>query len=219
MPPSLAISLKPSCSGLPGSSAEPPVSLAGFAHMMGGNHETAGNRSGRGDFIPPYLVSENRHVAAWWILPGPCAYRATNRTLSRADHLQFRKDGAISAQDVPHNDREQGDQFMPKFDSAGLLSAIVQHVESGEVLMFAFMDAEALAATRATGKAHFHSRSRGRLWMKGETSGHVLLVEEILVDCDQDALVLKARPQGPACHTGEVSCFYRKLDGEGLARK
>lgn len=133
--------------------------------------------------------------------------------------MQFRKEGAISAQDVPHNEREQGDQFMPKFDSAGLLSAIVQHAETGEVLMFAFMDAEALAATRATGKAHFHSRSRGRLWMKGETSGHVLLVESILVDCDQDALVLKARPQGPACHTGEVSCFYRKLDGEGLARE
>jgi phosphoribosyl-AMP cyclohydrolase len=105
---------------------------------------------------------------------------------------------------------------MPKFDAAGLLGAIVQHADTGEVLMFAFMDAEALAATRATGKAHFHSRSRGRLWMKGETSGHVLLVETILVDCDQDALVLKVRPHGPACHTGANSCFYRKLDGEGL---
>ena len=108
---------------------------------------------------------------------------------------------------------------MPKFDSAGLLSAIAQDAASGEVLMVAFMDAEALAATRATGKAHFHSRSRGKLWMKGETSGHVLLVDEILVDCDQDALVLKVRPQGPACHTGAVSCFYRRLDGEGLMRK
>lgn len=105
---------------------------------------------------------------------------------------------------------------MPKFDAAELLGAIVQHADTGEVLMFAFMDAEALAATRATGKAHFHSRSRGRLWMKGETSGHVLLVETILVDCDQDALVLKVRPHGPACHTGANSCFYRKLDGEGL---
>ena len=107
---------------------------------------------------------------------------------------------------------------MPKFDSAGLLSAIAQDSVTGEVLMLAFMDANALAATRATGKAHFHSRSRNRLWMKGETSGHVLLVEEILVDCDQDAVLLKVRPQGPACHTGAVSCFYRRLDGETLAR-
>lgn len=107
---------------------------------------------------------------------------------------------------------------MPKFDSAGLLSAIVQDSVTGEVLMVAFMDAEALAATRATGKAHFHSRSRARLWMKGETSGHVLLVEDILVDCDQDALVLKVRPQGPACHTGAPTCFYRRLDGETLVR-
>lgn len=84
--------------------------------------------------------------------------------------------------------------------------------------MVAFMDAEALAATRATGLAHFHSRSRGRLWKKGESSGHVLHVEQILVDCDQDALVLKARPAGPTCHTGERSCFYRALEGEHLTR-
>ena len=84
--------------------------------------------------------------------------------------------------------------------------------------MVAFMDREALEATRQTGLAHFHSRSRGRLWKKGETSGHVLWVESILVDCDQDALVLKVRPAGPACHTGERSCFYRTLAGEGLTR-
>ena len=107
---------------------------------------------------------------------------------------------------------------MPKFDSAGLLAAIVQHAESGEVLMVGFMDAEALAKTRETGLAHFHSRSRGRLWMKGETSGHVLRVRQILVDCDQDALLLKALPEGPACHTGARSCFYRAVDGEGLER-
>ena len=89
---------------------------------------------------------------------------------------------------------------------------------SGEVLMVAFMDREALDATRATGLAHFHSRSRGRLWRKGETSGNVLHVEAILVDCDQDALVLKVRPTGPACHTGERSCFYRELEGEALTR-
>jgi phosphoribosyl-AMP cyclohydrolase len=84
------------------------------------------------------------------------------------------------------------------------------------VLMLAFMDAEALEKTRETGLAHFHSRSRGRLWMKGETSGHVLRVSEILVDCDQDALVLRALPAGPACHTGATSCFYRRLDGDQL---
>lgn len=114
--------------------------------------------------------------------------------------------------------REQGAQFLPKFDNAGLLSAVVQDAASGDVLMVAFMDAEALEKTRETGLAHFHSRSRGRLWMKGETSGHVLRVEAILVDCDQDALVLKCTPAGPACHTGVQSCFYRQLDDDGLTR-
>jgi phosphoribosyl-AMP cyclohydrolase len=114
--------------------------------------------------------------------------------------------------------REQGDEFLPKFDASGLLTAVAQHAGSGEVLIVAFMDRDALDATRDTGFAHFHSRSRGRLWKKGETSGHVLAVEAILVDCDQDALVLKVRPAGPACHTGERSCFYRALDGNGLTR-
>ena len=116
------------------------------------------------------------------------------------------------------HEREQGAAFRPKFDSAGLLSAVVQDSASGDVLMVAFMDAEALEKTRETGLAHFHSRSRGRLWMKGETSGHVLRVEAILVDCDQDALVLKCTPAGPACHTGVQSCFYRQLDDDGLTR-
>lgn len=83
--------------------------------------------------------------------------------------------------------------------------------------MFAFMDAEALDATMRTKEAHFHSRSRGRLWKKGESSGNVLHVETMLVDCDQDALVLKVRPVGPACHTGARSCFYRQLEGERLS--
>lgn len=116
------------------------------------------------------------------------------------------------------DDREQGTAFSPKFDGIGLLAAIVQDSATGEVLMFAFMDEEALRKTQETGFAHFHSRSRGRLWMKGESSGHVLRVEEILVDCDQDALVLKCSPAGPACHTGERSCFYRSVDGERLTR-
>ena len=118
----------------------------------------------------------------------------------------------------PPDDRELGSAFQPKFDAQGLLSAITVDLVSGEVLMLAFMDSEALAKTRETGLAHFHSRSRGRLWMKGESSGHVLRVVEIRVDCDQDALVLLVQPEGPACHTGAPSCFYRKLDGEELVR-
>jgi phosphoribosyl-AMP cyclohydrolase len=105
---------------------------------------------------------------------------------------------------------------MPKFDSAGLLTAVVQHAETGEVLMVAFMDREALDKTRETGLAHFYSRSRGRLWLKGETSGHVMRVQQLLADCDQDALVVKALPEGPACHTGARRCFYRALDGDVL---
>lgn len=107
---------------------------------------------------------------------------------------------------------------MPRFDSAGLLTAVAQDAATGEVLMVAFMDQAALDATRETGLAHFHSRSRGRLWKKGETSGHVLEVQEILVDCDQDALILKVVPAGPTCHTGARSCFYRAVGGDGLTR-
>ncbi len=114
-------------------------------------------------------------------------------------------------------DREAGRKFLPKFDAAGLLSAVVQHAETGEVLMVAFMDEEALQATLDSGEAHFHSRSRGTLWKKGESSGNVLQVKEVLVDCDQDALVLKALPAGPTCHTGARSCFYRRVDGKGLS--
>lgn len=109
------------------------------------------------------------------------------------------------------------DLFTPKFDSRGLLSAVVVDAGSGRVLMVGFMDAEALAATRRTGLAHFHSRSRQKLWQKGESSGNVLAVEEVLVDCDQDALVLRCRPAGPTCHTGTASCFYRRLEGDALA--
>ena len=109
-------------------------------------------------------------------------------------------------------DRETGPEFLPKFDEKGLLSAVVQDVRTGEILMVAFMDREAIDATLNTGIAHFHSRSRGKLWKKGETSGNVLNVAEVLVDCDQDALILRCKPAGPTCHTGAPSCFYRKLD-------
>ena len=121
----------------------------------------------------------------------------------------------MSADQIDARTREQGTDFLPKFDEKGLLSALVVHAETSEVLMVAFMDREALDATIESGDAHFHSRSRGRLWKKGETSGHVLKVEEILVDCDQDALVIRAAPAGPACHTGARSCFYRKLADDG----
>lgn len=114
-------------------------------------------------------------------------------------------------------DREQGTAFLPKFDDKGLMTAIAVDRESHEILMVAFMDAEALAKTRETGLAHFHSRSRGKLWLKGETSGHFLKVREIRVDCDQDALVMLVNPEGPACHTGARSCFYRRLEGDRLA--
>ena len=106
--------------------------------------------------------------------------------------------------------------FAPRFDAAGLLTAVAVDASSGRLLMLAHMDAEALARTRETGFAHFHSRSRGRLWMKGETSGHTLKVREIRVDCDQDAIELRVEPSGPACHTGAPSCFFRRLESEGL---
>ncbi|MDN3645460.1 phosphoribosyl-AMP cyclohydrolase [Pontixanthobacter aestiaquae] len=114
--------------------------------------------------------------------------------------------------------RETGSKFMPKFDDKGLISAVVVDHDTSDVLMVAFMDAEALAATRETGLAHFHSRSRGKLWKKGETSGNVLRVQAMLVDCDQDAMVLRCKPEGPTCHTGATSCFYRILEGEELGR-
>ena len=107
---------------------------------------------------------------------------------------------------------EQGTLFAPKFDASGLMATVVLDTDSKDVLVIAFMNAEALSRTRETGKVHFWSRSRSSLWMKGETSGNVLNVDEIRVDCDQDALVIYARPAGPICHTGATGCFYRRLD-------
>lgn len=106
----------------------------------------------------------------------------------------------------------------PKYDDAGLITAVATDAASGELLMLAHMNAEALAKTLETGEAHFWSRSRGRLWKKGETSGHVLRVVEARIDCDQDALWLKVAPQGPACHTGERSCFFRRIENGALVR-
>lgn len=126
-----------------------------------------------------------------------------------------KKDKIISSES---QEREQGTTFLPKFDASGLMTGVAVDARDGDVLMVAFLNAEALVKTRETGFAHFYSRSREALWMKGETSGHVLRVQEILVDCDQDAIVMKVIPEGPACHTGVKSCFYRRLDGETLAR-
>jgi phosphoribosyl-AMP cyclohydrolase len=101
-----------------------------------------------------------------------------------------------------------------KYDARGLIPAVAQDAESGEVLMVAWMNDEALRLTRTTGEAHFWSRSRNELWHKGATSGSVLRVAEIRVDCDADTLLLRVRPAGPACHTGACSCFYRSLGDE-----
>jgi len=112
-----------------------------------------------------------------------------------------------------HLEVEEGLTLTPRFDRDGLVGAIVTDAESGVVLMFAHMNAQALAATIETGVAHFWSRSRGKPWRKGETSGHEMAVEELRVDCDQDALWLRVRVAGTgaACHTGRKSCFYRAV--------
>lgn len=107
-------------------------------------------------------------------------------------------------------------KFAPKFDANGLLTAVCTDIETGEILMLAYMNPEALAKTLATNRATFWSRSRQSLWTKGETSGNILHVVEARIDCDQDAVWLKCRPEGPACHTGARSCFYRVIENGQL---
>ncbi len=107
---------------------------------------------------------------------------------------------------------ESGLGFAPKFDANGLIVAIAQDADSGEILMVAYMNLESLQRTLEIGEAVYFSRSRQELWHKGQTSGHVQVVREILTDCDQDALVLKVTQRGEgACHTGFRSCFYRRV--------
>lgn len=113
------------------------------------------------------------------------------------------------------DDRETSLTMNPKFDAQGLLTAVVTDAANGAVLMVAHMNQEAVERTLETGEAHFFSRSRGRLWRKGETSGHVLRVVEARIDCDQDAIWLVCEPAGPTCHTGATSCFYRRIDEGG----
>ncbi|WP_313801951.1 phosphoribosyl-AMP cyclohydrolase [Sphingobium sp.] len=112
--------------------------------------------------------------------------------------------------------RDKGLTLNPKYDRDGLITAVVTHVDSGEVLMVAHMNAQALKLTIGTGLAHFWSRSRQALWKKGETSGHMLQVRDLRIDCDQDAVWVKAVPAGPTCHTGARSCFFRRIGPEGL---
>ena len=116
------------------------------------------------------------------------------------------------------DDRETALTLDPKFDEKGLLTAVVTDRESGDLLMVAHMNRDALDLTIETGIAHFWSRSRQALWKKGETSGNILRVTDIRIDCDQDAIWLIADPAGPTCHTGEASCFYRRVEGESLIR-
>src|SRR5260221_1673570 len=98
------------------------------------------------------------------------------------------------------------------WDEHGLITAVVQDVTTNAVLMVAWMNSDALRLTEQTGEAHFWSRSRGELWHKGATSGNVMRVVELRVDCDEDTLLLRVDPAGPACHTGATSCFYRTLE-------
>ena len=113
------------------------------------------------------------------------------------------------------HDVEEGLAFQPKFDASGLVTCVATDAGNGDVLMVAHMNDEALRKTIATGEAWYYSRSRKKLWKKGESSGHVQRVVEMRMDCDQDAVWIKVEQAGAACHTGRRSCFYRAVTGEG----
>jgi len=125
----------------------------------------------------------------------------------------------MSQQPLSRHDREEGTVFAPVFDASGLIPAVVTHAETGAPLMVAYMNAEALEKTRQTGEAHYWSRSRQELWHKGATSGQIQNVVEMLTDCDQDTIWLRVLPQGDGgcCHVGYQTCFYRRVDGDGLS--
>jgi len=109
---------------------------------------------------------------------------------------------------------EQGDIFAPKFDEKGLVTAIAIDAKSNEILMLAYMNEQAISLTLKTGKVHYFSRSRNKIWLKGETSGEIQSLVEMRVDCDQDAILIMVEQQGlgAACHTGRKSCFFRKVE-------
>lgn len=119
------------------------------------------------------------------------------------------------------HDLERGSALAPCFNADGLVVAVAQHADTGEILMLAWMNAEALKLTVETNIAHYYSRSRGELWRKGDTSGQLQDVIELRVDCDQDAVLLKvrARGDGGACHVGFRSCFYRVLENGALVER
>jgi phosphoribosyl-AMP cyclohydrolase len=104
-----------------------------------------------------------------------------------------------------------------KFDDKGLIPAIVQDADNGQVLMLGYMNRESIECTLSSGEVWFYSRSRQELWHKGATSGNRLIVQELWADCDSDAILVKANPMGPTCHTGERSCFFHRLSGENDA--
>jgi phosphoribosyl-AMP cyclohydrolase len=117
------------------------------------------------------------------------------------------------------DDREEGLAFRPKFDASGLVTCVATDAGTGDVLMVAHMNDEALRKTIASGEAWYFSRSRNALWRKGETSGHTQRVVEMRLDCDQDAVWIRVEQSGAACHTGRNSCFYRKVEaGQSGAR-
>ena len=114
---------------------------------------------------------------------------------------------------------EEGNELRPKFDDKGLITAVAQDAKTGQILMVAYMNEESLKLTIATGIATYYSRSRKKLWKKGEQSGHIQKVERILIDCDQDCIVLKVSVDAGQCHVGYQSCFYRAIDGKGSRLK
>lgn len=125
------------------------------------------------------------------------------------------------AADLSLEDLENGNEFAPKFNADGLVTAIATEAETGTLLMVAFMNAEALNLTLTTGDVHYYSRSRQKIWKKGESSGEIQKLLEIRVDCDQDALqlIVEQTGHGAACHTGRKSCFYRRVTvSDGIAK-
>ncbi|MEQ9454533.1 MAG: phosphoribosyl-AMP cyclohydrolase [Phycisphaeraceae bacterium] len=113
-------------------------------------------------------------------------------------------------------DREKSTTLNPRLNDQGLIPAILQDHDTGDVLMMAWMNEDALRQTLETGKATFYSRSRNKTWVKGESSGHTQQVVEARIDCDQDTILLRCKPNGPACHVGYQTCFYRSVSPKGL---
>lgn len=147
-----------------------------------------------------------------------CKYRASCMIQFLSSENRAKKMAAEKNND-PLKTSRQRKMIVPNFakSESGLLPAIAQDADTGEVLMLAYINREAWEKTLATGKAHYWSRSRNKLWLKGETSGHVQLIKEIRIDCDEDTVVFKVEQLGgAACHEGYSSCFFRRVDGDSL---